>query len=91
MRVALGATMGDIVRHVVTGGLKLAVAGIVLGAVLALALGRWIEPLLFEESPRDPMVFMLVAGVLLFVAVLASFIPASRAARVDPMLALRAD
>jgi ABC-type antimicrobial peptide transport system permease subunit len=91
VRVALGATMGDIVRHVVTGGLKLAVAGIVLGAVLALALGRWIEPLLFEESPRDPMVFMLVAGVLLFVAVLASFIPASRAARVDPMLALRAD
>ena len=91
VRVALGASMGDIVRHVVTGGLKLAVAGIVLGAVLALALGRWIEPLLFEESPRDPMVFMLVAGVLLFVAVLASFIPASRAARVDPMLALRAD
>ncbi len=91
VRVALGASMGDIVRHVVTGGLKLAVAGIVLGAVLALVLGRWIEPMLFEESPRDPMVFMLVAGVLLFVAVLASFIPASRAARVDPMLALRAD
>lgn len=71
--------------------LKLAIAGIVLGAALALALGRWIEPLLFEESPRDPMVFMLVAGVLLFVAVLASFIPASRAAQVDPMLALRSD
>jgi predicted permease len=91
VRVALGATMTDIVRHVMTGGLKLAIAGIVLGAALALALGRWIEPLLFEESPRDPMVFMLVAGVLLFVAVLASFIPASRAAQVDPMLALRSD
>jgi ABC-type lipoprotein release transport system permease subunit len=83
--------MTDIVRHVMTGGLKLAIAGIVLGAALALALGRWIEPLLLEESPRDPMVFMLVAGVLLFVAVLASFIPASRAAQVDPMLALRSD
>ena len=91
VRVALGATMTDIVRHVMTGGLKLAIAGIVLGAALALALGRWIEPLLFEESPRDPMVFMLVAGVLLFVAVLASFSPASRAAQVDPMLALRSD
>ncbi len=91
VRVALGASMGDIVRHVVTGGLKLAIAGIALGAVIALALGRWIKPLLFEESPHDPTVYMLVAGVLLLVAVLASFIPASRAARVDPMLALRAD
>ena len=91
VRVALGATMGDIVRHVMTSGLKLATAGIVLGAGLALLLGRWVEPLLFEESPRDPAVFMLVAGVLLVVAALASFIPASRAARVDPMLALRAD
>ena len=91
VRVALGASMGDIVRHVMTGGLRLAIAGIVLGAGLALLLGRWVEPLLFEESPRDPAVFMLVAGVLLVVAALASFIPASRAARVDPMLALRAD
>jgi putative ABC transport system permease protein len=91
VRVALGASMSDIVRHVVTGGLKLAVAGIALGAVIALALGRWIEPLLFEESPRDPAVFMLVAAVLLLVAALASFIPARRAARVDPMRALRAD
>jgi putative ABC transport system permease protein len=91
VRVALGASMSNIVRHVMTGGLKLAVGGIALGAVIALALGRWIEPLLFEESPRDPAVFMLVAGVLLLVAALASFIPASRAARVDPMRALRTD
>jgi predicted permease len=91
VRVALGATMTDIVRHVVTGGLKLAIAGIALGAVIALALGKWIEPMLFDESPRDPAVFVLVAGVLLLVAALASFIPANRAARLDPMKALRAE
>ncbi|HKI94487.1 MAG TPA: ABC transporter permease, partial [Gemmatimonadales bacterium] len=91
VRIALGATMRDIVGHVVTGGLKLAAGGIVLGVVIALMVGRWIEPLLFEESPRDPTVLVVVAGVLLGVAALASFIPARRAARVDPMRALRTE
>ncbi len=91
VRVALGASTRDILRHVMTSGLKLAVAGIALGAVIAFAVGRWIEPLLFEEGPRDPAVFVSVAAVLLVVAALASFIPAQRAARVDPMRALRTD
>jgi len=91
VRIALGATMGNIVRHVVTGGVQLAIAGIALGAIIALALGHWIAPLLFDESPRDPAVFVLVAAVLLAVAALASFIPARRAARVDPVRALRAE
>lgn len=91
VRVALGATMRDIVGHVMTGGLKLATAGIVLGAGIALALGRWVEPLLFDESPHDPAVFVLVAGVLLAVAALACFLPARRAARVDPVRALRTE
>lgn len=90
VRVALGATGRDIVRHVVTGGLKLAASGIVVGVVIALALGRFVAPLLFQESPRDPAVFVAVAATLLIVAALASFIPARRAARVDPARALRA-
>ncbi len=91
VRIALGATMRDIVGHVVTGGMKLAAGGIVLGVVVALVAGRWIKPLLFEESPRDPAVLAVVAGVLLGVAALASFLPARRAARVDPMRALRTE
>ena len=63
VRVALGAQPRDIVRLVVTRAASSSrVAGVVLGAALALAPARWVEPLLFEESPRDPMVFMLVAG-----------------------------
>ncbi len=89
VRVALGATMGDIVRHVVTGGVKFAAAGVGLGIAVAFGLSHWIEPLLFEESPHDPVIFALVAGVLLLVAALASFIPARRAAGVDPVRALR--
>lgn len=89
VRVALGATMSDIVSHVLTGGIKLAAAGVGLGIAVALGLSHWIEPLLFEESPRDPAIFVLVAAVLLLVAALASFIPARRAGGVDPVRALR--
>jgi putative ABC transport system permease protein len=89
VRVALGASMRDIVGHIMGGGLKLALIGIGLGTAIALLLGKWIGPLLFEESPRDPAVFVLVAATLLLVAALASVIPARRAARVDPVRALR--
>lgn len=91
VRSALGATGRDIVRHVVTGGLQLAGAGVLCGVVLALGLGHWVQPLLFQQSSSDPMIFGVVAGVLLVVAVLASFIPARRAANVDPMRALRGE
>ena len=91
VRVALGAQAADVVRMVVAGGMKLAAAGITLGIAIALVLGRWIAPLLFEESPRDPGVLGLVAAVLLAVAALASFVPARRAARVEPMRALRTE
>jgi predicted permease len=89
IRVALGASMRDIMGYVVSGGMKLAGAGIGLGLAIVLLLGRWAEPLLFEESPRDPSVLIAVTAILLGVAVLASFLPARRAARVDPMEALR--
>ena len=89
VRVALGATTANIVNHVVSGGLKLAAAGVGLGVAVAFGLSHWIEPLLFEQSPRDPVIYVLVAGTLLAVAMLASFIPARRAGGVDPVRALR--
>jgi putative ABC transport system permease protein len=91
VRVALGAQMGDLIRLVVSEGMKLGAIGVALGAAAAFASARWIAPLLFRESPRDPVVFGIVAGVLLTVTLVASFIPARRAARVDPNRALRSD
>ncbi|HEV2178986.1 MAG TPA: ADOP family duplicated permease, partial [Gemmatimonadaceae bacterium] len=89
VRAALGARMGDLARLVVREAMQLTVAGVALGLGLALFVARWVEPLLFRESPRDPWVFGIVAAVLLAVAALASFMPAQRAARADPMQALR--
>ena len=91
VRIALGARMPDVARLVLSEGMKLAVVGIVLGGALALVVSRWVKPLLFDVSPRDPLVFAGVAVVLLAVAALASFVPARRAARVDPMKALRTE
>jgi putative ABC transport system permease protein len=91
VRVALGAQMGDVLRLVVREGMTLGAIGVALGASVAFAGGRWIAPLLFRESPRDPVVFGLVAAVLLAVTMVASLIPARRAARVDPNRALRSD
>src|SRR6185312_12959329 len=91
VRAALGARMGDLARLVVREAMQLTVAGVALGLGLALFVARWVEPLLFHESPRDPWVFGIVAAVLLGVAAVASFMPAQRAARADPMQALRSD
>jgi predicted permease len=91
VRAALGAGVGDLVRLVVRDGLNVALIGIVLGIVMALVGSRWVGPLLFQEPPRDPVVFGLVAAALFGVSVLASVIPARRAAQVDPMIALRYD
>ena len=91
VRVALGAGMRDIVRLVLTEGVVLAGLGVALGTVIALIVGRWVAPLLFEESPRDPAVFVFVAATLLAVALVASLAPARRAGRVDPMQALRSE
>jgi ABC-type antimicrobial peptide transport system permease subunit len=91
VRLTLGAARAGIVRLVVTESLRFALAGIVIGSVVALAGGRWIGPLLFQQSPRDPAVFALVTIVLLGVAVAASWIPALRAAGLDPKTALQSD
>jgi predicted permease len=91
VRLALGAAKGGIVRLVVTESVRFAVFGLALGCVVSLAGSRWIAPLLFKESPRDPAVFATVTLVLLFVAIAASWIPALRAAGVDPKMALQSD
>jgi ABC-type antimicrobial peptide transport system permease subunit len=91
VRVALGARTPDVIRLVVVDGLKVALAGVVIGVVVALWAGRWVKPLLFGVSASDPSVFALVATTLLVVAVAASWIPALRASRVDPNVALRTD
>jgi putative ABC transport system permease protein len=91
VRIALGASARRLVAHVVRQGLLIAGVGIVIGAVPAVLSGRWIAPLLFKESPHDPVVFGAVAIVILAVAVVASWAPAVRAAHVNPVEALRSD
>ena len=91
VRAALGARIHDLMRLVVREAMQVAVLGVALGTATALVASPWVAPLLFRESPRDPWVFGIVAGVLFVVAALASFLPAQRAARADPMRALRSD
>jgi putative ABC transport system permease protein len=91
VRVALGSQAGDIVRLVVSQGAAFAVAGILAGGALALAASRWVDPLLFKQSAKDPVVYRFVAAILLLVAIGATLSPAARAAKADPNAALRAD
>ncbi|HEV8151100.1 MAG TPA: ABC transporter permease [Gemmatimonadales bacterium] len=91
VRIALGAQGRDVVRLVVGQGVRFALAGVVLGLALALLAAKWIQPLLFQQSARDPATYGVVAAILLAVALIASAVPARRAARADPNSALRAD
>ena len=91
VRIALGARLADVLRLVVGEGLRVTVVGMLIGLAVALVAGRRLEELLYEVSPRDPLVFAVVAGTLLVVAALASLLPAWRAARVDPNVALRVE
>jgi putative ABC transport system permease protein len=91
VRVAFGAQVRDVVRLVMSEGLRVTLAGVVIGAAIALFAGRWVGPLLFNVKPTDPGVFTFVALTLVVVASLATLIPALRAARVDPNVALRSE
>jgi putative ABC transport system permease protein len=89
IRVALGARAGDVSRMVLREGLLLSGLGVALGLLGAVAATRLLSSLLFEVTPTDPLTLSAVAGLLLAVAVAATLLPARRAARVDPMVALR--
>jgi predicted permease len=89
IRQALGGDRASILALVLKQGLKTAGLGMALGLAASVALGRFLQTLLFEMTPRDPVVFAGVAAVLFAVAMAACYIPARRATRVDPMVALR--
>jgi putative ABC transport system permease protein len=91
VRSALGAQRADVAMLVVKQALTTTVIGIVCGAALALAATRLLEGFLFETSPRDPATFVLIAAVLCAMALAASYIPARRAAHLDPVAALRGE
>jgi putative ABC transport system permease protein len=89
IRLALGARVGDVLRIVVLQGMKPTFLGVVIGAAGALALGRVLSSLIFGVKPTDPLTFVAVTALLAAIAFLASVIPAYRATKVDPMVALR--
>ena len=89
IRMALGAQTRDVLRLIVSQGFKLVLLGLAIGLIGAFALMRVISSLLFGVTTKDPGTFAAVAIMLAVVALLACYIPARRAARVDPMVALR--
>jgi putative ABC transport system permease protein len=91
VRLALGASPGQVFRQVIGQGLRLAVAGVVLGLVAAAAATRLLQGLLFNTSATEPAIYLSLSALLLAMAVLACYVPARRAMRVDPMTALRSE
>jgi ABC-type antimicrobial peptide transport system permease subunit len=89
IRLALGATLSDVLRMIVFEGMRPTLLGVAIGVAGALALARVMTNLVYGVKPTDPLTFLSVAAVLAIVALLASIIPAYRAAKVDPMVALR--
>jgi predicted permease len=89
IRLALGAERADVLRVVLRQGAVLAIAGALIGGVAAFAVTRYLQSFLFGVKPSDPLTMATVALLLIAVALLASFIPARRAMKVDPMVALR--
>jgi putative ABC transport system permease protein len=89
VRMALGAQPGSVVRLILANGLAMTLAGVAIGAAGAFALTQWMSSLIFQVSASDPLTFAGVAVVLVLVAVLASYIPARRASRLNPIEALR--
>ncbi|MEM9293521.1 MAG: ABC transporter permease [Acidobacteriota bacterium] len=89
IRLALGASRRSIARSVVTQGLGAILAGVALGLATAAFSGRWIASLIHGADPVDPAVFALIAGLLILLSLVATYLPARRAARVDPLRCLR--
>jgi ABC-type antimicrobial peptide transport system permease subunit len=91
VRMAVGARTSDVLRLVMREALALTALGVGIGVTVAVASSRFIQALLFGVTPTDPPTYIAVAVALLVVAIAAAFLPARRASRVDPMVALRCD
>ena len=89
IRIALGAQRKDVLRLVLGDGIRMAVAGVVLGLVASLGLTRLLNKMIYGVSTTDPATFVVIAGLLIMVAMFACLIPARRATKVDPLVALR--
>jgi ABC-type antimicrobial peptide transport system permease subunit len=91
IRMALGASQRNVLSLVVRQGMALAVSGMLIGLAAAFFLARLIRSQLFGVDSTDPITFASISALLLLIALLASYIPAQRAARIDPMASLRCD
>jgi putative ABC transport system permease protein len=89
IRLALGARVSDVLRMVIIEAMKPTLIGVAIGAIIALAFAKVMSSMIYEVRPRDPITFVVVATVLSLVALIASALPAYRAAKVDPTVALR--
>jgi len=89
IRMTLGAKRGDVLRLVLGQGARLALVGVIIGVAVALGLTRFMADMLYGVKASDPLTFAATAALLLLVAVVACYVPARRAMRVDPMVALR--
>jgi putative ABC transport system permease protein len=89
IRLALGAQRADVLKLIMRQGVRLTASGLAIGLVASLALTRMLESFLYEVSTTDVMTFILISSLLAGVALVAGLVPARRAARVDPMIALR--
>jgi putative ABC transport system permease protein len=91
IRMALGADRGDVLSLVVGKGLAMAAAGVLIGLPVAFGLSRYLASALYGIAPSDPVTYLLIPVVLLTAALFAAYVPARRATRVDPVVALRAE
>ncbi len=91
LRMAIGASPGHVLGMILGGGMRLAILGVVIGIVGALLLARLVQTMLFEVAPYDPTSYAATAALLLAIAALACFVPARRAMRVDPLVAMQSE
>jgi ABC-type antimicrobial peptide transport system permease subunit len=91
LRMALGATPGNVRRQVVSQGAKVVLLGVAIGIVVAVTSTRFLGALLYQVEAVDPVVFVLMSVMMIAIGALASYMPARRASRVDPMVSLRSE